>query len=635
MHETETSVALSPVEQPAFSANGGRFAKSVHRRLLVVVLALLAVHAGLLAIAASVHSPTIDEVSHLPSGICHLQLWRFEPYRVNPPLVRLVAALPAWLMGQGVDARLLYNSPGHRDEAALGRSFMRANGAQTCFWCMLGRWCCIPFSLVGAFVMFSWARTLYGTSAGLAALIFWCFDPNILAHGQLITPDLGATALGLLAVYTFWCWLRQPVWSRAVLAGITLGLAELTKFTWIVLYPAFIIIWALWSDHGSASWPRLRRLRSGLTLVALFFLSILIIHLGYGLQHPIQRLGDFDFVSGTLSGLEPRNSGGNRFRGTYLEGLPIPLPADYVLGIDTQKRDFERAPFSYLGGEWSQEGWWYYYLYGLAIKEPLGSLLLLAVALVRMALFRGLVARWRDEMALLIPSLVVFVLVSSQTSMNHHIRYALPALPFAMIWASQAVACRQSGQYAFGIVGAVLVLWAAGSSLAVFPHSLSYFNELVGGPLEGHKQLLNSNIEWAQDLLFLKRWQQAHPESSPLHTVVFANYDPRWIGIEAGGRPPPSHNPHMPKGSLNADELGPQPGWFAVGVTFLHSDGQRTFAAPEDGGPVYYEYFARFQPVDRAGFSIYIYHIDLVEANRVRAELGLPILAHQPIAHVP
>jgi hypothetical protein len=60
------------------------------------------------------------------------------------------------------------------------------------------------------------------------------------------------------------------------------------------------------------------------------------------------------------------------------------------------------------------------------------------------------------------------------------------------------------------------LLWSIASSLGVYPHSLSYFNELVGGPANGHAHLLDSNIDWGQDLLLLKEWLDAHPEASPL-----------------------------------------------------------------------------------------------------------------------
>ena len=65
----------------------------------------------------------------------------------------------------------------------------------------LARWACIPFSLLGAYVCYRWAADLYGELAGAWSLVLWCFSPNILAHAQLITPDLGATALGVTAGY--------------------------------------------------------------------------------------------------------------------------------------------------------------------------------------------------------------------------------------------------------------------------------------------------------------------------------------------------------------------------------------------------------------------------------------------------
>jgi hypothetical protein len=54
---------------------------------------------------------------------------------------------------------------------------------------MIARWACIPFSWVGAIVCYLWARDLYGRPAGVFACLIWCFEPNILAHAALITPD--------------------------------------------------------------------------------------------------------------------------------------------------------------------------------------------------------------------------------------------------------------------------------------------------------------------------------------------------------------------------------------------------------------------------------------------------------------
>lgn len=63
----------------------------------------LSAHAVLLAWISFGNSPNVDEPGHLVSGLCHWQLGRFEPYRVNPPLIRMLAAVPAFLLGARTD----------------------------------------------------------------------------------------------------------------------------------------------------------------------------------------------------------------------------------------------------------------------------------------------------------------------------------------------------------------------------------------------------------------------------------------------------------------------------------------------------------------------------------------------------
>jgi hypothetical protein len=195
-------------------------------------------------------------------------------------------------------------------------------------------------------------------------------------------------------------------------------------------------------------------------------------------------------------------TGSNRFTGTWLGEMPVPLPENYVMGIDLQKWDFERKMWSYLRGEWRLGGWWYYYLYALAIKVPLGTWVLVLLALLLGLFRRGYTASWRDELVLLAPIAVVLTLVSSQTGFNHHLRYVLPIFPFAFIWTSKVARAVELRHGKIATVAAAALLWSVESSLWYYPHSLSYFNELVGGPKHGHEHLLDSNIDWGQDLLY-------------------------------------------------------------------------------------------------------------------------------------
>jgi hypothetical protein len=167
--------------------------------------------------------------------------------------------------------------------------------------------------------------------------------------------------------------------------------------------------------------------------------------------------------------------------------------------------------------------------------------------------------------------------------------------------------------------------WAVSASLAVYPHSLSYFNELAGGPTRGSEHLVDSNIDWGQDLLWLRRWLQEHPEATPFGLVYFGGLDPEVAGIEYT-LPPTGSGP----GALTR---GPQPGWYAVSVTMLRG---YHYSVPNGVGGLQhldgpaFAYFQRFEPVGRAGYSINIYHLTIEQANQARQELGLPLLSPAP-----
>jgi 4-amino-4-deoxy-L-arabinose transferase-like glycosyltransferase len=575
------------------------------------VIVLLLVHAGMLAWSGLRHSPTTDEVGHLAAGLGHWYYGRFELYQVNPPLVRLVATVPVLFADPEVPWKSFDASAGARPEFDLGTELIAANGPRSLWLFTWARWACIPFSLLGAWVCYRWADELYGRPAGFLAALLWCFNPDILGHGGLITPDVAAAAFGIAAAYTFRQWLRQPRWQQALAAGLVLGLAELTKLTWILLFGLWPLLWGLYRWVEGQRMAKTARRRQAGQLVVLLLLAGVVVNLGYGFDKSFQRLGEFRFVSATLGGPVPKASrtGRNRFAGTAWAAVPVPVPANYLLGIDQQKSDFEGGRLSYLGGQWRQTGWWYYYLYGLAIKVPLGTWVLLLLAALVSLFGRGYGVRRQEEVLLLMPLAVVLAFVSSQTGMTHHLRYVLPIYPFAFLWAARLARCVPRHDRGIQALTAAALLWSVGSSLAVYPHSLSYFNELVGGPTGGHSHLIDSNIDWGQDLLYLKRWLDEHPQARPLGLAYTGYFDPRFAGIEFTEVPPgPADDSPTPVG---AQTLGPRPGWYAVSVSMLRSPRGR------------YSYFLRFRPVAMAGYTIYVYAIDRHEADQVRSELGL------------
>ena len=136
---------------------------------------------------------------------------------------------------------------------------------------------------------------------------------------------------------------------------------------------------------------------------------------------------------------------------------------------------------------------------------------------------------------------------------------------------------------------------------------MSYFNPLGGGPNNGWRHLVDSNIDWGQDLLFLEKWLDEHPEARPIGVQYYNFVDPKQVGLDAGRVP-----------------TEPTPGYYAVDVNYVAGSefraGRRN--GPDDEGV--FAYFRQFEPIAKAGYSIFIYHITPEDANRVRASLGLP-----------
>ncbi len=475
---------------------------SGNRTIIAAVILLLSIHAAMLAHAATQHSPTKLEPAFLVAGLSHWHFGRFELFRVNPPLARMVAAMPVVVAGYEMDWSTYDNSRA-RQEFSLAASFTKANGRRSLWLITMARWACIPFSLIGGLFCFLWARELWGDDrAGLISLALWCCDPNVLAHAELITADCAATSFGVGAGYCFWRWLKHPTWSGTLLAGILLGLAELSKTSWTILFVLWPLLWTIQqiSNRRADSVTESDALPVSfrgqlLQLSTMILTAICVVNFCYGFDGTCTSLKEFTFVSQTLSGSEDP---GNRFKDSWLGSIPVPMPKQYVSGLDLQKRDFEDYPqSSYMLGEWKNGGWWYYYLYCVLVKVPHGTQLLLLVATLSLGRLVRLSGKSYISLAvLLLPALTLFAIVSSQLEFNHHFRYVLPAFGAAFVLIGGVQRIRWFPCRVF--LGLCLV-FSIVSMARNYPHHLAYFNELSGGPEQGAELLMGSNYDWGQD----------------------------------------------------------------------------------------------------------------------------------------
>lgn len=583
-------------------------ANSHHGRLSRAVLAgVLIVYAVVLMFAAARMAPTYDEPAHLAAG---LYTWRSgwcSLYNVNPPLTKLMAAVPVLLAGAREDWSRIRPPPA-RPELMVGNDFVTANGPSIFWLVTLGRWGCLPFPVLGAYLCYRWGRELFGSASGWVALLLWCGCPTILGHGALLTADVPAAAVGLLAGYSFWRWLERPSLEGAVWNGVVLGLCWLVKLTWVILPGIWLCVWSLHRWGCSARTLSWQRGAGHLGISVL--VGLMVLHVGYGFEGSLTPLGAYRFHSSLLTGQPVRSPvpiEGNRFMDSWVGRVPLPLPSPFVQGLDAQRQDFEEPHDLYFAGRRSEEGWWYFYLAAFLLKEPVGFLALLAAAGVYRVYRHRRWEEWARLAGVWLPPMLIIGFVSAHPRLNYY-RYILPALPFLFLWTGGlAEVVEQRRRRPVSVLVILGVVWHIVSGFSSVPYSISYVNALGGGMRNGDAWFIDSNFDWGQDLFALRRWQQAHPEARPLMVCYFGPCPPELAAVDCVDPPV-----ELLDGSLRPPTYQIPPGWYALSASVVHAT-ERTvpgsrgrFQAVRSGG---LNVFEAESPLARAGGSILIYHV--------------------------
>jgi 4-amino-4-deoxy-L-arabinose transferase-like glycosyltransferase len=312
--------------------------------------------------------------------------------------------------------------------------FIYSNDAdRMLFWARLPM---ILLATVGAIVTFLWARELFGAAAGVVAAGLYCFSPNLLAHGMLVTTDVPLAAFTVLALYLFWK-------RRDVPAGLALGAAMATKFSGAFL-PLLVAALCIAHDHRSA----LRR------LLIMGCACLMMIEISYLFaESPLTYFRNAMFVNAN-----------------HLQGYPF-----------------------YLLGRMKSHGFWYYFLVALGVKATIPTLLFTLLAAIHIT------AGWmnRGGEVILLAGIGFYATLISIAADQLGIRYLLPIFPLIFIWTSRVVPFLASRTAGAAVI-AVLMLWQAQASIRAFPNYIPYFNELAGGSANGASWLDDSNIDWGQ-----------------------------------------------------------------------------------------------------------------------------------------
>jgi 4-amino-4-deoxy-L-arabinose transferase-like glycosyltransferase len=572
-------------------------------RSALAVGALLALFLLQEAVGIRGDSGTVDEAVYLPAGYTY---WATGDFRLNaehPPLAKLLVAAPLFM----TKVRSLADShPAWRDARGwlFGRDFLyRVNDADRVL--LVGRFAVVGLALVLGVAVHAWARRLYGGGAGLLALALYVFSPDVLAYGRLATTDFPAAGLLFLSVYSLFRLLERPSVGRIALTGLLLGLALAARQTSLILlliFPALGLVWAA----GSSSVPMERGFpprgeaeahvagrgstlgRRALGALGVGGIAYGVLWAVYGFQaHPTGR-AEYELPWSLLLS-DPV--------GVFVEGVEWArahrlLPDAYLYGLMVHGSGILPRCDTFLLGRISPDGWWYFFLVTFFLKTPLSLLLLLAASLWGVRFRRQ--GFGRNEAFLLIPVLLGFTFVSAAGIQNGH-RHLLPIYPFLFVLAGRSVLQLPRN------VPTALVLWYVGASLWVFPHHLSYMNEMVLGPGNGHRVLVDSSLDWGQDLKRLKRYMDSEGVQR-VKLSYFGSAPPEYYGIAS--EPLPSFPPVGQAPPSAPVSLAPS-GVYAISATNL-----RGVCLEPPVRQAFLDLFGDREPTGSVGYSILIYRFD-------------------------
>ncbi|MFH0926496.1 MAG: phospholipid carrier-dependent glycosyltransferase [bacterium] len=539
-------------------------------------------------------SNTFDEVNHIICGYTYIKTKEFRLTVAHPPLIKELAAIPLLLLRVK-----LPNDPEAWEDCnpnLYGKEFLyQFNDADTMlFWSRLVIVCLA--GLLGIFV-FIWAKELYGRRAALLALFLFCFCPDILAHAQLVTTDLGLSCFFFIACYFFYRFERKRTPITLLFTGISLGLALLSKFSALFILPIWTII-IIYDDvkyvFSTTKQKRqyeslLKRMSlSVLSLILICLVALFIIWLGYGGKYSKLKVSNSpSCINRPWEIMLPSNKLIKESVLFFKKNKIIPEAFLYGLLHTIKVTDGGR---SFLMGKVSR-GWWYYFIITFLIKTPIPLLIFLLLVIISSHMDVN-----TSDHFIVIP-VIIFFLIAILKKFNIGHRHILPIYPFLFVYMGKIVNDLKF-KWQYGIL-TLLLFWYLIGTLKIFPDYLAYFNELIGGPDNGYHYVVDSSLDWGQDLKGLKSYMEKKGIKK-IFLSYFGTASPEYYKINY--EPLPSFFSLEKPMKLFSIKSGD---FIAISVTNLQGVYLNNYSFSER----ILSYLKTLKPIGKIGYSIHVYQM--------------------------
>lgn len=526
-------------------------------------------------------STTADELAHVTGGYTFNRWNDFRLHPENGCLPQRWQALPAALGGADFPA---LTSQGWRESVVwlVGYDFFYRSSNDPDTLLLGARAMNSLFGAATALLVFCWAYRLWGAAGAWVSLLLCILCPTMLAHSGLATSDMAMSFFLLAAPAAYWRHLHDGGLRFWALSAVTLGLAAVAKFTAVLLLPIFLALALLRISNREPLAMLGRTFASTVAKTAVIALStaaqglvtIAIIWLFFGgrfeMNNPALPAGDPNLPWSTILSF----GGGKAALIEICRDWRL-LPEGWLYGL-TFVLYHAQARGAFLDGDYSIFGWVEFFPKTFLYKTPPTLLLGLLASSALLGLhFRTLpwhrIIRVAYGVAPLGALFGIYWLFSLTSKLNIGHRHILPTYPVLYLfcgllgWAAVRAWYRSRNN---GLVFAVLIAGLLGAHAyttgKIHPHHLAYFSPLVGGPTEGYTHLVDSSLDWGQDLPALRGWLATHRQAGePVYVSYFGSDEPaRFV-------PDLTLMPRLPSFDRPRPWYWCEPGIYAVSATML------------------------------------------------------------------